>query len=75
MEKKKIKKVVRERYAVIANRDSSCCSSVDSCCGNTEIAQDISKNIGYTDEELKAIPKGANLGLGCGNPVALASLN
>lgn len=75
MEKKGIKKVVRERYAAIAKRDSSCCSPVDSCCGNAEIAQDISKNIGYTDEELKAIPKGANLGLGCGNPVALASLN
>jgi SAM-dependent methyltransferase len=75
MEKKEIKKVVRERYAAIAKRDSSCCSPVDSCCGNAEIADDISKNIGYTDEELKAIPKGANLGLGCGNPVALASLN
>jgi arsenite methyltransferase len=35
---------------------------------------DISKNIGYTEEELKAIPEGANLGLGCGNPVAIASL-
>ena len=30
--------------------------------------------IGYTDEELKEVPEGANLGLGCGNPVALASL-
>ena len=38
------------------------------------MAQDISRNIGYTEEELKAVPEGANLGLGCGNPVALASL-
>jgi ubiquinone/menaquinone biosynthesis C-methylase UbiE len=38
------------------------------------LAQDISRNIGYTEEELKAVPEGANLGLGCGNPVALASL-
>jgi SAM-dependent methyltransferase len=38
------------------------------------LAQDISKSIGYTEEELKAVPEGANLGLGCGNPVALASL-
>ena len=36
--------------------------------------QDIGKKIGYTEEELKAAPEGANLGLGCGNPVALASL-
>ncbi len=75
MEKKEIRKAVRERYAAIVRRDASCCSPVDTCCGNTEIAQDISKNIGYTDEELEAIPKGSNLGLGCGNPVALASLN
>ena len=34
----------------------------------------MSKKIGYTEEDLKAAPEGANLGLGCGNPVALASL-
>jgi SAM-dependent methyltransferase len=38
------------------------------------LARGISKNIGYTEEELEAVPEGANLGLGCGNPVALASL-
>lgn len=37
-------------------------------------AETLSKNIGYTDEDLKAVPEGANLGLGCGNPIALASL-
>ncbi|HAK59011.1 MAG TPA: arsenite S-adenosylmethyltransferase, partial [Nitrospiraceae bacterium] len=37
-------------------------------------AKDISKKIGYTDADLKAVPNGANLGLGCGNPIALASL-
>lgn len=77
MEDKQIKKIVRERYAKVAKRSSSCgcgCSPVDSCCGSTDLAEDISKGIGYTEEELKAVPKGANLGLGCGNPVALASL-
>jgi arsenite methyltransferase len=69
-----IKKSVREGYAKIAKQGSSCCSSPSSCCGNTDLAQDISQSIGYTEEELKAIPEGANLGLGCGNPVALASL-
>ncbi|MFB0559127.1 MAG: arsenite methyltransferase [Dehalococcoidales bacterium] len=74
MKKKEIKKVVREGYAKIAKQDSSCCTPVNSCCGSTDLAQNISKSIGYTEEELKAVPEGANLGLGCGNPVALASL-
>ena len=69
-----IKKVVREGYAKIAQQDSSCCSPASPCCGNTNLAQDISRQIGYTDEELEVVPEGANLGLGCGNPVALASL-
>jgi arsenite methyltransferase len=74
MKKEEIKKVVREGYAQIAKQGSSCCGSAKSCCGGTNTAQDISKSIGYTEEELKTIPGGANLGLGCGNPVALASL-
>ncbi len=74
MKDKKIKKVVREGYARIAKQDSSCCIPVNSCCGSTDLAQNISKKIGYTGGELKEVPEGANLGLGCGNPVALASL-
>jgi len=74
MRKEEIKKVVREGYAKIAKQDSFCCVPVNSCCGSADLAQDISQKIGYTEEELKAVPKGANLGLGCGNPVALASL-
>ena len=74
MRKEEIKKVVREGYAKIAKQDSSCCVPANSCCGSTDLAQDTSKSIGYTEEELKAVREGANLGLGCGNPVALASL-
>jgi 2-polyprenyl-3-methyl-5-hydroxy-6-metoxy-1,4-benzoquinol methylase len=65
---------LREGYVKIAKQGSPCCGSVSSCCGSTDLAQNISKSIGYTEEELKAAPEGANLGLGCGNPVALASL-
>lgn len=68
------RKIVREGYAKIAKQKSSCCSPATSCCGGTDIRQDIGKKIGYTEEDLKAAPEGANLGLGCGNPVALASL-
>ncbi|MFC1693096.1 arsenite methyltransferase [Candidatus Latescibacterota bacterium] len=74
MKSEKIKKEVREGYAKIAKQDTSCCAPVNSCCGDTNLAQDISMKIGYTEEELKAAPEGANLGLGCGNPIALASL-
>ena len=74
MKKEEIKKIVIEGYAKIAKHNSSCCAPVDSCCGSTDLAQDINKKIGYTEEELKVVPEGANLGLGCGIPVALASL-
>jgi len=74
MKDKKIKKVVREGYAKIAKQNNSCCAPVESCCGSTDLAENISRKIGYSDEEMKEVPEGANLGLGCGNPVALASL-
>ena len=74
MKEEEAKKVVREGYAKIAEQGSCCCKPVTSCCGGTDLAQDISRKIGYTEEEIKVVPEGANLGLGCGNPVALASL-
>ncbi len=74
MEKEGTRKVVREEYAKIAKQDNSCCAPAKSCCGGADSVKDISRNIGYTEEELKTVPEGANLGLGCGNPIALASL-
>lgn len=78
---KEIKKNVREAYGKIAREggsccssSSSCCSTSSSCCGGTETAESASKLVGYTDAELAGIPEGADMGLGCGNPVALASL-
>ncbi|MFA6281270.1 MAG: arsenite methyltransferase [Candidatus Omnitrophota bacterium] len=72
-ETKEIKKIVREGYAKIATQKVSCCSG-GSCCGGASLAKDISKIVGYSDKEMDAVPEGANLGLGCGNPVAIASL-
>jgi arsenite methyltransferase len=69
-----IRKAVREGYAKVVKQSSSCCTTAQSCCGGTELIQDISQKIGYTEEDLKAVPEEANLGLGCGNPIALASL-
>ncbi len=74
MDEKNIKEIVKQGYGKIARQGSSCCVPANSCCGTTDRTQGISKKIGYSEEELKAVPEGANLGLGCGNPVALASL-
>lgn len=84
MEDKKIKETVRKEYAKIAREGSSCCGprelnkipskQANSCCGAPPSASDMNKKIGYSEEELQKLPEGANLGLGCGNPVALAEL-
>jgi len=83
MKKEEVTKTVRERYGDIAKQTGSCCSTggseagkISSCCGTASVAtaQDISKTIGYSDTDLNSVPEGANLGLGCGNPIALASL-
>ena len=73
MEQEKIRKTVRERYAGIAGEKSSCCGPA-STCGVEGSAETISGRIGYSKTEMRSVPEGANLGLGCGNPTALASL-
>jgi len=73
MKETEVKKIVREGYARVAKQSSSCCAPKTSCCGAPSAA-DISKKIGYSDEDIASVPGGANLGLGCGNPIALASL-
>lgn len=73
MSEEKIKKIVRKRYAKIAKTDGSCCASDLSCCP-APAGDQVSKMIGYSEDEVSAVPEGANLGLGCGNPTALASL-
>jgi len=74
MRSKHIKKKVRESYGEIAKKGSSCCCSPtnEPCCGSE--AKTASKAIGYSDQEIASVPEGANLGLGCGNPIVLASL-
>lgn len=75
MKEENIKKVVRDNYAKVARNEKSCCSGASSCSDNTTIlSEDISRRIGYSEKEIGAVPEGANMGLGCGNPVALASL-
>ncbi len=73
MKEEKIKKLVRNRYAKVAKTNGSCCASSVSCC-SAPTNEQVSKMIGYSQEEMSTVPEGANLGLGCGNPIALASL-
>jgi SAM-dependent methyltransferase len=71
---KKIKQIVRERYSQIATQNTSCCCSSEPCCGPENTAEQIGMAIGYSEQDLQSVPDNANLGLGCGNPIALASL-
>jgi len=64
------KQVIKETYGKIAMVGGSCCSS--GCCSDSS-ASDLSKSIGYSDNDINAVPN-ANLGLGCGNPTAFAEL-
>jgi len=71
MEDKKIKEIVKKRYSQIAKEGVSCCPTCGPC-GPGVIEQ--AKAIGYSEEELKSIPEPAIMGLGCGNPAALADI-
>jgi SAM-dependent methyltransferase len=66
--KETVREKVRDGYARIAVSGNSCCGP--SCCGNPDVAQ----TVGYSPEELADLPEGANLGLSCGNPTAIAEL-
>ena len=75
MKDDRIKKIVREGYAKVAKKETSCCDDTrDPCSCSMPTSAEISRRIGYSEEDINSVPEGANLGLGCGNPVALASL-
>ena len=71
MDSADIKEMVRNRYGAIAAASASCCSTATSCCSPEQVK---AGRIGYSEAELSAVPEGANLGLGCGNPQAIAAL-
>jgi len=85
--KEVIRQAVRDRYGKIAKANSeapgnsimgSCCGesgTAASCCGGPDVTSDqMSTLMGYSKEDFTSVVQGANMGLGCGNPVALASL-
>lgn len=74
MKHQDIKTVVKEAYAEIAKEGRSGCGPAPSCCGTADGAQKMGAHVGYSEADLRGVPEGADLGLGCGNPLALASL-
>src|SRR5271155_310332 len=79
MDEQTVKEMVRTRYSGIAEAasDAACCGpAVSSCCGDVvpRTPDEKSRQMGYSDAELAAVPEGANLGLGCGNPQAIAAM-
>ncbi len=76
MVNEQIQKNVKSGYADIVKRSTkkSFLPHFFQCCDPKKMATDIGKKIGYSDEELKNVPEDANLGIGCGNPTALASI-
>ena len=80
LENDTVKQTVRERYGRIAEQGGSCgcaptcCSSKESAIKNGHDAAGVSQRLGYSVEETATVPEGSNLGLGCGNPQAIAVL-
>ncbi|UJR82991.1 arsenite methyltransferase [Sandaracinus amylolyticus] len=72
-----IRGTVRETYGKIAREGGSCGCAPSGCCGPTSAGLGVgstSAGLGYSDAELAAVPQGADMGLGCGNPQAIAAL-
>jgi len=75
LSKNKIRETVMESYKEVALADSCGCGPSD-CCSPSDSNQlaSVSEAMGYSDEEYNNVPEGSNMGLGCGNPQAIASL-
>lgn len=69
-----IREQVRTRYARIAGETRSCCAESCGCSPTPLDHPDFSIRLGYSNEELSGVPDGANMGLGCGNPQAIARM-
>ncbi len=70
LQKDSSRQQVREQYAALAERDAESCGGADRCC---EIGTD-PETLGYTPSDVAAVPDGSEMGLGCGNPTAIAAI-
>jgi arsenite methyltransferase len=70
MKETDIREKVREHYGDIAEGKTSCCSETNACGGD----ENISQKLGYSPEDLEALPDDSEMGLGCGTPLSFAKL-
>ena len=68
------KEWVKERYGAIAKQAQGSCCEESACCCGSDSSVTTAEWVGYTTADLDAVPEGANLGSGCGNPLALATI-
>jgi len=69
-----VRDAVREGYAKVARGERTSCCGPASACGGATTADDFAQGVGYSAAEVSALPEGANMGLSCGNPTAVAGL-
>jgi len=70
----KIRDAILKKYGSVATSDSSCCCGARSSCCSPGARGTDGQMLGYSEQDIASVPDGANLGLGCGNPQALARL-
>src|SRR6185369_14698818 len=74
-QKDNVHDLVRDSYAKVATgQQDGCCAPGVGCCDTERPTATSADKLGYSPEEIAALPEGADLGLGCGNPQAIASL-
>jgi SAM-dependent methyltransferase len=69
-----VRQAVRQHYGRVATGDAGCGSGQGCCEAPVATASNVSERLGYTAEDVSAVPPGSNMGLGCGNPRAIANL-
>jgi ubiquinone/menaquinone biosynthesis C-methylase UbiE len=69
-----IREAVRKTYGKVAKAEGPDSNCGCGCCGGGATLEDVSVGLGYSADDVSAVPEGANMGLGCGNPQAIASL-
>lgn len=69
-----IRQQVSQRYAKVASGGGGCCAPATGCCSDPFGHPEVSEKLGYSNRDISEVPEGANMGLGCGNPQALAQL-
>ena len=76
MDKEQFKTSIKTGYANILKQSTQnkLTTSLFQCCNPKDITKEVGRKIGYSDEQLTKVPENSNLGVGCGNPIALSSI-